>query len=105
MFRCRFLPALILCCALDLVVPVAPTPTGVEFEDDEEAVQAHGARSPKPDRAAPRAPDQQGTAAGQRARLLARSRPRNPGLRQPVTIRTELRLDATSSPPPISEDH
>ncbi len=48
MSRCRFLPLLILVCALDLAMPVAPTPMGVEFEDDEEVVHLKGWRLSRP---------------------------------------------------------
>src|SRR5262249_46333775 len=47
MKRCRFLPALILICALDLAMPIAPTSTGVEFEEDEEVVHLNGWRLPR----------------------------------------------------------
>src|SRR5262245_33531354 len=48
MRACRFLTALIISMALDLAVPVAPTPAGVEFEDDEEVVHFGSARVRKP---------------------------------------------------------
>ena len=47
MKRCRFLPFLILICALDLAMPIAPTSTGVEFEEDEEVVHLNGWRLPR----------------------------------------------------------
>jgi len=47
MRRCRFLPLLILVCALDLAMPVAPTPAGIEFEEDEEVLHQGGWRLPR----------------------------------------------------------
>src|SRR5215813_11216290 len=52
--RCRFLPALILLCTLDLAMPVAPTPRGVEFEEDEEVLHLGGFRLSRPAEAADR---------------------------------------------------
>src|SRR2546427_10089512 len=52
--RCRFLPLLILLCCLDLAMPVAPTPRGVEFEEDEEVLHLGGFRLSRPAEAAGR---------------------------------------------------
>ena len=52
--RCRFLPVLILLCCLDLAMPVAPTPRGVEFEEDEEVLHLGGFRLSRPAEAAGR---------------------------------------------------
>src|SRR5436309_12842227 len=52
--RCRFLPVLILLCCLDLAMPVAPTPRGVEFEEDEEVLHLGGYRLSRPAEAAGR---------------------------------------------------
>jgi hypothetical protein len=103
----RFLPLLILCCALDLAVPVAPTPGGVEFEDDEEVVQLQPLRDIKP------GPREAGT--GRRPDLRARVRPAAPAVSRaaeprPVRHAHVAALDARSSdraasPPPSSEDH
>src|SRR6266516_460666 len=49
--RCRFLPLLILLCCLDLAMPVAPTPRGVEFE---EVLHLGGFRLSRPAEAAGR---------------------------------------------------
>ena len=54
MTRCRFLPVLILLCTLDLAMPVAPTPRGVEFEEDEEVLHLGGFRLSRPAEAADR---------------------------------------------------
>jgi len=45
---------LILLCTLDLAMPVAPTPRGVEFEEDEEVLHLGGFRLARPAEASDR---------------------------------------------------
>lgn len=104
----RCLPLLILCCALDLAVPIAPTANGgVEFEDDEEVVHL-GAR-PAAEKAAAdtRQPRWSGRTLPQpgapRVAVLTR-RPRPEW--QSEAIRTpQSRADAAGSAPPSGDDH
>ena len=58
MKACRFLSVLIVAVALDLAVPIAPTPAGVEFEEDEEVLHLGGGiRIAKPTAATARRPE------------------------------------------------
>ena len=103
---CRFLPLLILCCALDLAVPVAPTAHGVEFEEDEEVIHI----VPKPLLA-------RAVADVRQPRWMDDQDLRRPRLPQPSMNRTRpqwlsdlshvplVRGDDTRSLPPPGEDH
>ncbi|OLC13624.1 MAG: hypothetical protein AUH29_12430 [Candidatus Rokubacteria bacterium 13_1_40CM_69_27] len=105
---CRFLPILVLCCALDLAVPVAPTPTGVEFEEDEEGIHVSSARAGKPKPAALKTPGQYRVELRPRVRL---SRPEAParsarpdGDAQSGRARLSA-SDRAALPAPSGEDH
>jgi hypothetical protein len=102
----RFMPILILCCVLDLLVPVAPTPTGaVEFEEDEEVVHLSIWRPARP-ASTPRARDrhQNGLA---RERLTAPPAVVRIALEaSPTAPRAHLAAaDPSASPPASGEDH
>lgn len=99
----RFLPLLVLCCVLDLAVPVAPTATGVEFEDDEEVVSLGGWRLPRP--AATRPPRRDEVAQRRTAQpgaQIARRPQRTTPLAAP---RLHLAAAEPSLSPPSGEDH
>ena len=104
----RFLPLLILCCALDLAVPVAPTPGGVEFEDDEEVVQPHVQRATRQAAHEARLPTRPSVGLNERARLSASGgrsvvrRALGPAHVAAVEARPS---DPGGSPPSPSEDH
>jgi len=103
--RCRFLPVLILLCCLDLAMPVAPTPGGVEFEEDEEVLHLGGFRLARPAEAA----DRRDVAAT--PRLSAERLGAATALRALVTARPahapRIRLVADPAPAPSApgEDH
>ena len=105
MSRCRFLPLLILVCALDLAMPVAPTPMGVEFEDDEEVVHLKGWRLSRPSEvASPHeiAPTPRATT----ERAVAVAVPRVAVIAHPTHApRIRLVADPPSAPPTPGEDH
>jgi len=95
---------LILLCTLDLAMPVAPTPRGVEFEEDEEVLHLSGFRLSRPaaaDRrdvaATPRVSAQR-VGAAPALRALATARP---------THAPRIRLVADPPPAPSApgEDH
>jgi len=103
--RCRFLPVLILLCTLDLAMPVAPTPGGVEFEEDEEVLHLGGFRLSRPAEAAGRR-DVAATPRLNAERVVAAT-----ALRAAVTARPahapRIRLVADPPPAPSApgEDH
>ncbi|PYN98145.1 MAG: hypothetical protein DMD91_15945 [Candidatus Rokuibacteriota bacterium] len=105
MSRCRFLPLLILVCALDLAMPVAPTPIGVEFEDDEEVVHLKGWRLSRPSEVAnPRevAPVPRATI----ERVGAVATPRAAVVAHPTHApRVRLVADPPLAPSAAGEDH
>lgn len=108
MRSCRFLPVLILCCALDLAVPVALTASGgVEFEDDEEVIHLGARPAAEKATAETRHPRWSGSSRPQPgitrvASLTRRSRSEW----QSEAVRTpQSRADAAGSAPPSGEDH
>ncbi len=108
MISWRFLPLLILCCALDLAVPVAPTPSGVEFEDDEEVLQTSVRRAARPEPREARAPVRPSAGPAERVRLGGnglRAIPLRALAPAHVTALEARPSDAGAAPPPSSEDH
>jgi len=94
----------VLCCVLDLAVPVAPTATGIEWEDDEEVAYFTGWRLPRPVAARPGPRDE--------ARRRQAARPA-PARTAPVRTRAIVHIaprphltaaDPSPTPPP-GEDH
>jgi len=101
--RCRFLPLLILLCCLDLAMPVASTPRGVEFEEDEEVLHLGGFRLSRPAEAAGRrdaAPrlDAERVGAAHALRALLTARPA-------YAPRIRLVADPPLAPSASGEDH
>ncbi|HEY7650166.1 MAG TPA: hypothetical protein VID04_14290 [Methylomirabilota bacterium] len=102
----RFMPMLILCCVLDLFVPVAPTPAGgVEFEEDEEVVHLASWRPARP-ASSPRVRDQH-QARLTRERLAAPPAVVRMALEaSPTAPRAHLAAaDPSPAPPASGEDH
>jgi len=97
---------LILCCVLDLLVPVAPAPTGgVEFEEDEEVVHLANWRPARPASAA-RARDQHQTRLVRERLAAAPAVGRIARDATPVAPRAHLvAADPSASPPASGEDH
>jgi hypothetical protein len=96
---------LILLCTLDLAMPVAPTPRGVEFEEDEEVLHLGGFRLARPAEAS----DRRDVATA--PRLRTRGLEAAHALRALVTPRSahapRIRLVADPPPAPSAsgEDH
>ncbi len=108
MMAWRFLPLLVLCCALDLAVPVAPTPGGVEFEDDEEVLQTGAWRAARPEPREARAPVAPSAGPAERVRLggsSVRAIPRRALAPAHVTALEARPSDTGAASPPSSEDH
>jgi hypothetical protein len=106
MKACRFLSVLIVAVALDLAVPIAPTPAGVEFEEDEEVLHLGGGiRIAKPTAATARRPE---------TTPEARQHTRMPAARVAVARSTDFDItqlarsspvDVSTSPASSGEDH
>jgi hypothetical protein len=104
----RFLPLLVLCCALDLAVPIAPAANGgVEFEEDEEVIHL-GAR-PVAEKATADARQPQGSLRRSlppsAARLAALARRPRPTWRAEAIRTPQSRADAAGAARPTAEDH
>lgn len=106
MRRFRVLPFLILCCVLDLAIPVEPTPTGVEFEDEEEALHVAAPRTVKPQGSVPHTPAL-GADIRARIRLIVRHvRPTADRSAQAAPVRSgDTGSDRSVSSSAPSEDH
>jgi len=97
---------LILLCTLDLAMPVAPTPRGIEFEEDEEVLNLGGFRLSRPAEAA----DRRDVAATPHP-SADRAGAARPVLRAVVTAqathapRIRLVADPPPAPPASGEDH
>jgi hypothetical protein len=96
---------LILLCTLDLAMPVAPTPRGVEFEEDEEVLHLGGFRLSRPAEAADRRDvaatprvGAQRVGAAPALRALATGRPTH-------APRIRLVADPPPAPSASGEDH
>lgn len=105
MKACRFLSMLIFAVALDLAIPVAPTPAGVEFEEDEEVLHlGGGVRIAKPT-AATRRPETTAEVRHQGRMPAARvgaARSTDSGITQ---VARSSPVDVSTSPASPGEDH